>query len=118
MYVQMEYNVSNWSRGYFMQQHHVEKTARLQARLSMKQKSILQQSADLSGQTLSEFIINASMVEAKKVIKEHGMITLTTEESSRFVSVLLNPPGPNKALKGAVLNYKQSFDTERSDDRE
>lgn len=97
-----------------MQHHNLEKSDRLQVRVSAKQKSMLQQSAELSGQTLSDLIINASIAEAKKVIKEHEMVTLNAEESIRFVDVLLNSPGPNKALKDAVANYNKAFPEDRS----
>lgn len=42
---------------------------------------------------------------ANKVIREHKIITLTSKESVRFVSVLINPPAPNAALKKAAKRY-------------
>ncbi len=81
--------------------------ARLEARVSAAQKSLLQQAAALSGRTLSEFVVASAQDEARRVIAEHESIRLSREEQSSFVQALLNPTQPNARLKRAAKAYRQ-----------
>lgn len=91
-----------------------EKAVRLEARLSRVQKGLLQHAADLSGRSLTDFIVTASQEAANKVIREHEILTLTMKESENFVHTLLNPPKPNTALKNAVKRYRKFQGKKRS----
>ena len=82
-----------------------EKAERLEARLSRAQKELIQHAADLLGSSLTDFVISSIQEEAKKIIREHEIITLTARESKDFVNSLLNPPEPNVALKKAAKRY-------------
>lgn len=84
-----------------------EKAVRLEARLSRSQKDLLQHAADLLGRSLSDFVLAVSQEAARKVIREHEIITLTFKESESFVATLLNPPEPNAELKKAASRYKK-----------
>ena len=86
-----------------------EKAERLEARLSQKQKALIQHAADLAGRSLTDFILSASQEAANKVIREHEVITLTAKESERFVDVLMSPPVPNLALKKAAKRHRDFF---------
>ncbi len=81
--------------------------ARLEARVSAAQKSLLQQAAALSGRTLSEFVVASAQDAARRVIAEHESIRLSREEQLAFVQALLNPPEPNQRLKRAAKAYRQ-----------
>lgn len=81
--------------------------ARLEARVSAAQKSLLQQAAALSGRTLSEFVVASAQDAARRVIAEHESIRLSREEQLAFVQALLNPPKPNARLKHAAKAYRQ-----------
>jgi uncharacterized protein (DUF1778 family) len=81
--------------------------ARLEARVSAAQKSLLQQAAALSGRTLSEFVVASAQDAARRVIAEHESILLSREEQLAFVKALLNPPEPNARLKRAAKAYRQ-----------
>src|SRR3990167_2360134 len=87
-----------------------EKSERLEARFSRKQKGLIQRAADLAGRSLTDFILTASQEAANKVIREHEVITLTAQESERFVTALMNPPGPNLALQKAAKHHRDFFD--------
>ena len=69
------------------------------------QKELIQHAADLLGRSLTDFVISSIQEEAKKIIREHEIITLTARESKDFVNSLLNPPEPNAALKKAAKRY-------------
>lgn len=87
-----------------------EKAERLEARLSRKQKKLIQHAADLAGRSLTDFILSASQEAANKVIREHEVITLTAQESENFVNALMNPPAPNLALQKAAKRHRDFFD--------
>jgi uncharacterized protein (DUF1778 family) len=85
------------------------RTARLEARLSVEQKAVLQQAATLSGRTLSEFVIASAQEAATRVIQEHETIRLSRAEQIAFVTALLDPPAPNERLRQAAAAYRRAI---------
>lgn len=83
--------------------------ARLEARVSVEQKTVLQQAATLSGRTLSEFVVASAQEAASRVIKEHEAIRLSRAEQMAFVSALLHPPRPNARLRKAAAAYRKQM---------
>lgn len=83
--------------------------ARLEARVSAAQKSLLQQAAALSGRTLSEFVVASAHDAARRVLAEHDSIRLSREEQLAFMKALLNPPEPNTRLKRAAKAYLRNI---------
>ena len=73
--------------------------ARLEARISVEQKTVLQRAATLSGRTLSEFVVASAQDAASRVIQEHETIRLSRAEQIAFVSALLRPPAANAPLR-------------------
>jgi uncharacterized protein (DUF1778 family) len=84
-----------------------ERGARLEARVSLTQKSLFLRAAALSGRTLSEFVVSSAQEAAAKVIQEHESVRLTQAEQAAFVQALLNPPAPSPRLRQAAKTYKQ-----------
>jgi uncharacterized protein (DUF1778 family) len=83
------------------------KVERLEARVSLEQKRLIQQAAELEGRTVTEFLVNTAQAAAKQVIEEHEMMRLTAQDRELFVSALLNPPVPSKKLQAAARSYKE-----------
>ncbi len=83
--------------------------ARLEARISVEQKTVLQQAAALSGRTLSEFVVASAQEAASRVIEEHENIRLSRAEQIAFVTALLKPPAPNKRLLQAAATYRKQM---------
>lgn len=83
--------------------------ARLEARISLEQKAVLQQAATLSGRTLSEFIVASAQEAASRVIQEHETIRLSRAEQMAFVTALLTPPAPNERLRQAAAAYRKQM---------
>lgn len=81
--------------------------ARLEARISLETKALLQKAADLQGRTLTDFVVSSIQAEAQRVIQQHQTLQLSAEESKAFIDVVLNPHQPNEQLKSAVRRYKQ-----------
>ena len=83
--------------------------ARLEARISSQQKAMLQQAAELSGRTLSEFVVASAQEAAARIIQEHEAIRLSRAEQIAFVSALLDPPQPSARLQQAASNYRKQL---------
>lgn len=86
-----------------------KKSERLEARLSWKQKKLIQHAADLASQSLTDFILTASQEAANRIIRENEVITLTAQESENFVNTLTNTPAPNLALQKAAKRHRDFF---------
>ena len=84
------------------------KTARLEARVTSEQKALLQRAADLSGQSLTDFVVASAQEAARRAIEAHAVVRLSAEDSRRFVELLLNPPAPNEALREAAEAYRET----------
>jgi uncharacterized protein (DUF1778 family) len=84
--------------------------ARLEARISPAQKSVLQRAAALSGRTLTEFVVASAQEAASKVIQDHELIRLSRAEQTAFVKTLLAPPAPGAGLSKAATAYKKRRD--------
>ena len=82
---------------------------RLEARISGEKKAVLQHAAELSGRTLSEFVVESAQAAAMRVIQEHENIRLSQAEQIAFVTALLNPAAPNDRLRKAAANYRQQM---------
>ena len=82
---------------------------RLEARISGEKKAVLQHAAELSGRTLSEFVVESAQAAAMRVIQEHENIRLSQAEQIAFVTALLNPAAPNDRLRLAAANYRQQM---------
>lgn len=81
--------------------------ARLEARISVEQKAMLQQAAALSGRTLSEFVVASAQEAASRVIQEHETVHLSRAEQIAFVTALLNPPPANARLRKAAAAFRK-----------
>ena len=85
-----------------------EKTrnTRLEARVSIDQKSYFQHAANLAGRTLSEFVINSTQDAAARVIAANEVMVLSRREQMVFVSSLLKSSEPGSRLRQAAKRYR------------
>ncbi len=85
------------------------KRDRLEARISPTQKQLFQRAAALRGQTLSDYVVSAVQKDAETTVREHDIhdIMVLSERDSRILAeALLNPRGPNEALRAAFEDYE------------
>lgn len=80
---------------------------RLEARISPDKKSLLKNAAELSGQSLTDFVVRVACEEAVRVIEKYQHIHLTVSDRDVFVNALLNPPQPSESLLKAAARYKK-----------
>jgi uncharacterized protein (DUF1778 family) len=83
------------------------KSARLEARITEEQKSLIERAAAYSGRSVSDFVVSTVQEAAKNLVLEHELLQLNATQSRAFVETLLQPPQPNKALRQAASEYRE-----------
>lgn len=78
---------------------------RLTTRLSDHVLDRLQVAADLMGATLNQFVVQAAMEKADKVIESESTLVLTRSESLRLLELMENPPPRNDKFIQAQARY-------------
>jgi uncharacterized protein (DUF1778 family) len=83
--------------------------ARLDVRLSIKQKKMIQEAAGLSGKSISDFVV-ASLVEAaEQVVNDTRDRVLSKRDSELFLAMLDADEPPNAALRRAAKRYEKKY---------
>lgn len=85
------------------------KNSRLQIRVDESTLNKIQQAAQYSGKTTSEFVMEHSLNAAETIISQHTQITLADADWEDFYQALVNPPAPNQALKQAFAAYQKGL---------
>jgi uncharacterized protein (DUF1778 family) len=85
------------------------KTARLEARLTDSQKALFQHAADLTGRSLTEFVVSSAQEIAARTVGEHEVLTLSGCDRQVFVQALLKPTRANKRACQAARRYKSEI---------
>jgi uncharacterized protein (DUF1778 family) len=80
---------------------------RFEARISSDKKILLKNAADLSGRTLTDFVMNSAYEQAVKVVQEYQQLHLSAQDRDIFINALLNPPAPSDHLIEAAKSYKK-----------
>jgi len=83
--------------------------SRLTARIPSQVRETLQRAATLSGATLNQFLVQAALKEAHRVLEEERIITLSECDALRVFTLLENPPTPNARLQEAARKHKAFF---------
>ena len=83
------------------------KSERLVARVSQDVQELIIMAAEISGATLSQFIVESATSKANKVITQSQTIKLSMKGAQAVFSALENPPSPNNKLKAAALRYNK-----------
>ena len=84
---------------------------RLDVRLNSKHKQMIEQAADLLGQTLSSFTVSTLVREAEQVIERFGVLRLSTRDRDTFLAALDNPPKPNARLRKAARDHAREVES-------
>ncbi len=81
------------------------KRDRMHLRLDAASKHKLERAAAYSNRSVTEFVLANAVEAADKVIAEHERIVLSDRDRDVFFEAIVNPPGPNKALRDARMWY-------------
>ena len=88
-------------------EHVLEKPRkRITARVSDTVRVTLEQAAELLGATVNQFVVQTAYQEAQRVIERESVIRLSQRDARKVLSLLDNPPKPNKRLKDALKLFK------------
>ena len=80
---------------------------RLTTRITDHVQEKLQVAADLVGATLNQFVVQAALEKAEKVIESESAIVLTRRESLRLLEMIENPPPRNDKFLQAQARYQR-----------
>lgn len=84
-----------------------KRSARLDARVSRKEKELIEMAASLRGVSVTDFLRTTATDAAHRVIRESEGITLAERSRKIFVESLLNPPKPNDAAMAAARRFRR-----------
>ena len=87
-----------------------DERGRITARVPLTVQDTLQEAAGLVGATLNQFVVQAALNEAQRVIERERVIRLSAGDTAFLVALLDNPPGPNAALRRALQAYRKKTD--------
>ena len=82
-------------------------TDRITNRMPPAIKQKLEEAAELSGATLNQFMVQASLEKAERVIDREKTIPITAKDAQMILHMLDNPTKPNAALVRAFKRFKQ-----------
>lgn len=81
---------------------------RLTTRVTDRVQERLQVAADLVGATLNQFVVQAALEKADRVIESESTIVLTRRESLRLLEMVENPPPRNEKFLEAQARYQRT----------
>lgn len=84
-----------------------ERSERLEARITRRQKDLFRKAAEIQGRTVSDFVVHAASEAASRVVQDHQAIMLEAKEQATFVRELLNPSKPGPRLRAAARHYRK-----------
>lgn len=78
---------------------------RLTTRITDHVQETLQMAADIVGATMNQFVVQAALEKAEKVIESESTIVLSRRESLRLLDLIDNPPPRNEKFMSAQARY-------------
>lgn len=78
---------------------------RITTRVTDHVQSKLQAAADLVGATVNQFVVQAALEKAERLIESESSIALTRKGSVWLLDRLENPPPRNAKFKAAQAHY-------------
>ena len=78
------------------------KKQRIDLRLTDDDKSLIEEAAAMSNQTITQFMVASASERAAQVIEQHRRLVLNEESWNLVMEALCNPPAPNARLKSAA----------------
>jgi len=83
------------------------RSERLEARITLDQKNIIEHAAALQGRTVTDFVLTSVQDAARRTIDEHQQLKLSLRDSQAFVEALMNPSPTNERLRETVRLYRE-----------
>lgn len=84
------------------------RTERLETRLTVAQKALIEHAAALQGRSVTDFVLTSVQDAARQTIDNHHRLDLSLRDSQRFVDALLKPQPVNDRLRETVRRYREA----------
>ncbi|MDJ0762860.1 MAG: DUF1778 domain-containing protein [Myxococcota bacterium] len=81
------------------------KKARLELRVSVEDKSLIQRAAFVAGLSQTDFILSCVKAHATKTLHAHEVMRLSEQDRNIFIDTFISPPEPNARLRKAAKRY-------------
>ena len=81
---------------------------RITARVPLHVQETLETAALLVGSTVNQFVVQAALSEAERIIEQERVIRLSADDARYFLDALDNPLPPNSQLMSALQAYAAS----------
>lgn len=78
------------------------KKQRIDLRLTDDDKSMIEEAAAMTNQTITQFMVAGASERAAEVIEQHRRLILSEESWNLVMDAISNPPTPNDRLKRAA----------------
>lgn len=85
-------------------------SARLDFRVKLDQKSLIERAASVEGRTVTDFAVATLIKAAQETIERSTLTSLSTRDANTFLRMLDSDAAPNAALKAAAKRYKKNRD--------
>lgn len=82
------------------------KKQRIDLRLTDDDKTIIEEAAALSNQTITQFMVSSASQRAAEVIEQHRRLILDEESWNLVMDAISCPPQPNVKLKQATKRLR------------
>ena len=81
---------------------------RLEARVTVEQKSLIEHAAALQGRTVTDFVLTSVQDAARRAIEDHQRLDLSVRDSRAFVDAMIKPQPVNDRLRETVRLYRRA----------
>ncbi len=85
------------------------KDSRLDLRVTLEQKELLERAAAIKGVSLSAYTLSHLLPAARQDIDSHEKLVLSNRDRDLFMSVMENPPELKGKLKSAIEKYREKY---------
>lgn len=82
-----------------------QERGRITARVSSAIAETLNEAAELTGTTINNFVVQAALKEAQRVIDREKTISVSRNDAAMLLNLLENPLAPNVALTRAFERF-------------
>ncbi len=82
---------------------------RIDIRLRPEQKTFIERAAHIKGLTLTDFIVQNALENARQAIRDHESWTLELPDAELFAAALTKPPSLGPQLTKAAKRYRRRF---------
>jgi uncharacterized protein (DUF1778 family) len=86
----------------------INKSERLEVRVSPEEKATLETAAAISGLSISAYLRSRLLEQAQAEILAQQNLVLSQQDWTRFINAFDNPPPANAALQQAMTEYRQT----------